>query len=104
MRARRATPADVEAICRICAEGWRDSSVGLPAGAEIEQVIATSYTPTRVARELAADPPAWGGWWVAEDDAGTFGRRFAIRFAPLTLLVAVIVGTAVGLLFFWGWK
>ena len=36
--------------------------------------------------------------------SGTFGRRFAIRFAPLTLVVAVITGTAVGLLFFWGWK
>ncbi len=36
--------------------------------------------------------------------SGTFGRKFAIRFAPLTLLVAVVVGTCVGLLFFWGWS
>ena len=27
---------------------------------------------------------------------GTFGRRFATRFAPLTMLVAVVVATAVG--------
>lgn len=27
---------------------------------------------------------------------GTFGRRFATRFAPLTLIVAVVVATAVG--------
>jgi uncharacterized membrane protein YraQ (UPF0718 family) len=33
--------------------------------------------------------------------AGTFGRRFAVRFAPLTMLVAVTVGLGVGLLF-WG--
>lgn len=33
--------------------------------------------------------------------AGTFGRRFAVRFAPLTMLVAVTVGLAVGLVF-WG--
>lgn len=31
--------------------------------------------------------------------AGTYGRRFAIRFAPLTFVVAVGVGTCVGFLF-----
>lgn len=35
--------------------------------------------------------------------AGVFGRKFAVRFAPLTLLVAVVVGTSVGLVF-WGWQ
>lgn len=39
---------------------------------------------------------------LAALQAGTFGRRFAIRFAPLTFVVAVVVGTGVGLLF-WGW-
>ncbi len=33
--------------------------------------------------------------------AGTFGRRFAVRFAPLTMLVAVVVGVATGTVF-WG--
>ena len=28
--------------------------------------------------------------------AGTFGRRFALRFAPLTVVVAIVVGSAVG--------
>lgn len=32
---------------------------------------------------------------------GTFGRRFAVRFAPLTFLVAVVVAVGVGLLV-WG--
>jgi uncharacterized membrane protein YraQ (UPF0718 family) len=32
--------------------------------------------------------------------AGTFGRRFAVRFAPLTFLVATTTGLVVGLLFF----
>lgn len=32
--------------------------------------------------------------------AGTFGRRFAVRFAPLTLLVAVVVGVGTGLVIF----
>ncbi len=35
--------------------------------------------------------------------AGIFGRRFAVRFAPLTFGVAVLVGTTVGLIF-WGWQ
>ncbi|GAA1999659.1 permease [Nakamurella flavida] len=33
--------------------------------------------------------------------AGTFGRRFTVRFAPLTFVVAIVIGTGVGLLF-WG--
>ncbi|MEO5834626.1 MAG: permease [Nakamurella sp.] len=32
--------------------------------------------------------------------AGTFGRRFAVRFAPLTFVIAASVGLGVGLLFF----
>ena len=35
---------------------------------------------------------------------GTFGRRFAVRFAPLTFVVAVVVAVGVGLLFFGGWR
>ncbi len=35
--------------------------------------------------------------------AGIFGRKFAVRFAPLTFVVAVVVATGVGLLF-WGWS
>ena len=37
---------------------------------------------------------------LAALQAGTFGRRFAIRFAPLTFVVAVACGVSVGLLFF----
>ena len=36
--------------------------------------------------------------------SGTFGRRFAVRFAPVTFVVAVIVGVGTGLLFFEGWR
>src|SRR4051812_25202767 len=48
MRARPATFDDVETICRICAD--------------------SSYTPERVAREVDASLPSWGGWFVACDD------------------------------------
>ena len=40
---------------------------------------------------------------LAAMQAGVFGRKFAMRFAPLTFGVAVVVGTVVGLLF-WGWS
>jgi uncharacterized membrane protein YraQ (UPF0718 family) len=36
--------------------------------------------------------------------SGTFGRKFAVRFAPLTFVVAVVVAVGVGLLFFGGWR
>jgi len=39
---------------------------------------------------------------LAAMQAGVFGRKFAVRFAPLTFGVAIVVGTVVGLLF-WGW-
>lgn len=35
--------------------------------------------------------------------AGTFGRRFAVRFAPLTFAVATGVAVITGLLFWGGW-
>src|SRR3954451_10932143 len=68
MRARPATPDDVEAICRICADGWRDTYAGVRTEPEIEAVIANFYTPARGSREIDADLPAWGGWFVAEDE------------------------------------
>ncbi len=36
--------------------------------------------------------------------SGTFGRRFAVRFAPVTFVVAICVGVGTGLLFFQGWR
>jgi uncharacterized membrane protein YraQ (UPF0718 family) len=36
--------------------------------------------------------------------SGTFGRKFAMRFGPLTFVVAVLVATGTGLLFFGGWR
>src|SRR4051794_4821738 len=70
MRARRATSDDVPPICRICADGWRHTYRGLRSDEEIERVIARFYVPERVSRELDADPPGWGGWWVAVADDG----------------------------------
>lgn len=36
--------------------------------------------------------------------SGTFGRKFAVRFSPLTFVVAVLIGVGVGLLVFQEWR
>jgi GNAT superfamily N-acetyltransferase len=61
VRARHATLDDVDAICRI----YADACAGLTTSAEIERF----YVPERVAREVDAALPSWGGWFVAETDA-----------------------------------
>ena len=69
MRARRAEPRDVEAICRVCSEGWRETYAGLYDADEIERTIERFYSRDRVRSEVE-QPEGWDGWWVAEDEAG----------------------------------
>jgi ribosomal protein S18 acetylase RimI-like enzyme len=71
VRARLATDADVDAICRICADGYRDTNADLLTVAQIEAIVADFYRPERVGSEIGAALPDWGGWVVAEDDDGT---------------------------------
>jgi ribosomal protein S18 acetylase RimI-like enzyme len=70
MRARRATAEDVWAICRICADGWRDTYRDLYPSERIERTIGRFCTPERVAGEIEA-ALGWDGWWFAADDSGT---------------------------------
>jgi ribosomal protein S18 acetylase RimI-like enzyme len=70
LRVRKAEEADVEAICRICAEGWRDTYHGMRRSEEIERIIAQFYMPERVRSELQAAGMDWGGWFVAQLDDG----------------------------------
>ncbi len=65
--ARLATQADVEAICRVCAAGWRDTYRATHAAADVEATIAEFYAPARVRSEIGAGP-GWWGWVVAEAD------------------------------------
>jgi ribosomal protein S18 acetylase RimI-like enzyme len=67
VRARRAGIADVDEICRICSEGWRETYRELLDPEEIERVVAEFYAPDRVRGELA-ETAGWDGWWVAVDD------------------------------------
>jgi GNAT superfamily N-acetyltransferase len=69
VRARRATADDVEAICRICADGWRDTYRDLYPRERIERTIRQFYAPSRVEAEIEPTT-GWDGWWVAEDDSG----------------------------------
>jgi ribosomal protein S18 acetylase RimI-like enzyme len=86
---------DVDSICRICAEGWRDTYAGLRTDDEIEDVISRFYSPERVRRELEPSGREWGGWIVAEDKDGdvvaagaggmttpTAGEIFVLYVAP----------------------
>ncbi len=69
---------------------------------EADAFVAASFTPIPMIAKLVflTVGPAVDVKLFAMQ-AGTFGRRFAFRFAPLTFVVAIAVGTGVGLLF-WG--
>ncbi len=69
MLARPARPVDVEAICRICSDGWRETYRDLYTEEEIEDVVQRFYTYERVRAEVER-PEGWDGWWVAEDEVG----------------------------------
>jgi ribosomal protein S18 acetylase RimI-like enzyme len=63
---------DVGGICRVCAEGWRDTYQGLIARDAIERVIAEFYNPARIRREILV-ASGWNGWWVAEEHGAVAG-------------------------------
>ncbi len=68
MRVRKATVDDVDAIRRVCSEGWRETYAGLYPEERIERTIERFYSHDRVRAEVE-QPDGWDGWWVAEDDA-----------------------------------
>jgi ribosomal protein S18 acetylase RimI-like enzyme len=71
MRARPATEDDVDGICRVCAEAYRDTYPDLLEPEQIEAIVGEFYDPDRVRHEIGAALPRWGGWIVAEDEDGT---------------------------------
>ena len=62
----------VDGICRVCAEGWRETYAGILPDEEIEATIEEFYTPERVAHEVRS-PEDWDGWLVALDDEEVVG-------------------------------
>jgi GNAT superfamily N-acetyltransferase len=71
VRARLATQDDAEAICRVCAEGYRDTYPELLEPEQIEAIVGEYCDPERIRGEIDPRPPDWSGWLVAEDDDGT---------------------------------
>jgi ribosomal protein S18 acetylase RimI-like enzyme len=71
VRTRLATVDDVDAICALCAEAYRDTYPDLLEPQQIEAIIGEFYDPERVRGEIGEALPDWGGGVVAEDDDGT---------------------------------
>jgi GNAT superfamily N-acetyltransferase len=72
LHVRAAGVNDVQAICRICSEGWRETYAGLLPPEVIERTIADFYNEERVRREVE-QPEGWSGWLVAEADGEVLG-------------------------------
>jgi GNAT superfamily N-acetyltransferase len=72
IQVRKANSKDVNDICRICSDGWRDTYQGIYSQAYIERTIAEFYNPQRVEHEIM-QPDGWDGWLVAEQDGVVVG-------------------------------
>jgi GNAT superfamily N-acetyltransferase len=81
-RVRAATSDDVAAICQVCATAYRDTYAGLLTGDYIERVVEDFYQPERVSGEIAAAPPGWLGYQVAEEDDRVLGAAGGGITAP----------------------
>lgn len=57
----------VDGICRVCADGWRQTYTGMLSDEDIETTIQEFYTLERVAQEVRS-PGDWDGWLVTLDD------------------------------------
>ncbi|WP_435333014.1 GNAT family N-acetyltransferase [Haloarchaeobius sp. TZWWS8] len=68
----RAEQQHVDGICRVCADGWRETYAGILPDEEIEATIEEFYTPVRVEQEVRS-PEDWDGWLVALDDEEVVG-------------------------------
>jgi ribosomal protein S18 acetylase RimI-like enzyme len=73
MIVRAATSDDVDAICAVCAVGYRDSTTGLLPAGYIERTVADFYQPDRVRDEIYPNPPGWLGYQVVEEDGRVLG-------------------------------
>jgi GNAT superfamily N-acetyltransferase len=72
---RPATGDDVDAICRICAAGFRLTAGPLLPEHVVDEKVAEFYTRERVAREVGPEQLSrhWQGYLVAERDGEVVG-------------------------------
>lgn len=64
---RSARDEDVAAIRGICTRGYRATYPGLVSDEFIERMLAEFYTAEQIAEQIAAAPPGWLGFQVAEE-------------------------------------
>ena len=81
---RAARDEDVAAIVDICARGYRHTYPTLLSSEFIERMLAESYTPELVAKQIAAAPPDWLGYQVAEENGRVLGVAAGGLTAPGT--------------------
>ncbi|MEV0895808.1 GNAT family N-acetyltransferase [Actinoplanes sp. NPDC049802] len=79
---RAATDSDVAAIRDICTRGYRTTYPDLLSQEFIERMLAEFYHAERVAKEIAAAPPGWLGYQVAEEDGRVVGAAGGGLTAP----------------------
>jgi GNAT superfamily N-acetyltransferase len=79
---RPARDEDAAAIVDICTRGYRHTYPALLSSEFIERMIAESFSPERVAKEIAPAPPGWLGYQVAEEDGRVLGAAVGGMTAP----------------------
>jgi ribosomal protein S18 acetylase RimI-like enzyme len=79
---RAARDEDVPAVVDICTRGYRRTYPALLSSEFIERMLAEFYTAERVAKEIAAAPPKWLGYQVAEEDGRVLGAAGSGLTAP----------------------
>ncbi|GAA4925215.1 GNAT family N-acetyltransferase [Actinoplanes utahensis] len=79
---RAARDSDAAAITGICRRGYRRTYPGLLSAEFIERMLDEFYTVERVAKEIAAAPPSWLGYQVAEEDGRIVGAAAGGITAP----------------------
>ena len=70
---RQAVVADVSSIAEICSTAYRDAYADLLPPGYIERSVVAFYDADRVARDLAAAPPEWFGYQVADEGGRVLG-------------------------------
>ncbi|WP_430783062.1 GNAT family N-acetyltransferase [Actinoplanes sp. G11-F43] len=79
---RAARDEDAAAIRDICVRGYRKTYPTLLSSEFIERMLAEFFTLERVTAEVAAAPPGWLGYQVAEEDGRIVGAGVGGLTAP----------------------
>ncbi|MEU4419356.1 GNAT family N-acetyltransferase [Actinoplanes sp. NPDC024001] len=79
---RAARDDDVEIICDICARAYHAAYTGLVSSDYLDRMLAEFYRPERVGKAIAAAPPDWLGYQVAEEDGRVLGFAAGGIVAP----------------------